>query len=429
MTSVADVYKTTDQIMDLKINPKNSSQLVYPYQFLRTVPNSSRRSVRVFNFPDGDWNRRNQVILPSTDLHITEMYVEFELSAETNQSGPFWQPTPTWLDPYQGASILYKNREIYNLTESECLMTTILDEKDHQFQSKSRLYAFNREAGEANTAVKIYLPLNQLCDQVLQHVGAISAYESGSWSVQVSLRPQLEVIAAVGQLTPTSSMTAMRLICVGDRVPIPEIMLQKQSLISEGGGIVWHFLKSNHYRTTEPVVNIGNTHTVTQTFSSITGNLAHVRMVSRNTSEYTTTDSSNKNNTDYDASFYYGPNNTITVGYTGNKYFCFGQSVYPQFVSTIFGANLGNKRYMNIADVPNVAGQDSTIVDIKFAESNQTMKTGVSSGSLPVDQNLVISKKIAPDTNNTTAHILDTVIYQYATGVINSKTVNINLSS
>jgi len=426
--SIADVYASAEELMDLKLSPNKQDQLIHPYNQVRSIPNSNRREIRVFNFANGDWNKRNLFVIPSMDLRITELYVEFNLAAETSQSNARWEPTPTWLT-LQGADLLYKNKSVINMSEPECLMATVLDNRANVFRQASRLMGFDREVGAANVAVKLYLPLNHLCNQVLSKIGAISAYSSGDWSISVDLRQQLQVLSAASGITaPTSSMTSMRLICVGAKVPPGEIAMQRQALLQNG--IVWNFLRSNRFRTTVAVTNIGNTRTTTQTFTSVVGNVSHIRMVSRNKSEWDTTDSSLKNNVDYDANYRYGPNNTISVGRISIPYDVFGDALYTPFLKTFFPkSNLSEPLYLQIADVPNVGGIDTTMVDISFAESLCDMEYGCSTGSYPVKNDLVISSKLAPDIHNTTAHYLDTIIYTHVRGIVTHKDFNLGQSA
>lgn len=425
--SVADVFSTAEELMDLKLSQKTEAQLIYPYSQVRSVPNSNRREIKIFNFPDADFNRLNRISIPSMDLNVTEMYVEIQLSAETNLSGnsALWEPASTWLT-LKGVDLLYKNDSVINMSEPECTMAMILDERDNIFIGQQR--ATSLDLANAESATKIYLPLNHICNQVLSKIGSISAYNSGDWTLTVDLRPQLEVESGASQwnTAPTATMTAMRLMCVGHKVPVGEIMIQKQALYSNG--ITWNFLRSHRFRTTIPET-VSSSNPITQTFSSVRGNVSHVRMMNRANSGYTTTDPTAKDNIDFDQFDFYATTNTIEIGRTSNPYEVFGQGIYPPFVKTFFPkSNLGQSSYLQTdSETGSVIQTDSSILDISFAESVCDVLNGCSTGSYPVDSDFRITLKLT-DSNNV-LQLLDTIIYTHVRTVITMKQVNINSSA
>lgn len=428
--SVADVYATEEELMDLKLNPSKQDQLIHPYNQVRSIPNTNRREVRVFNFANGDFGKRNQLLLPPMDLRITEMYVEFTLAAESSQSNPTWEPTTTWLT-LQGQDLLYKNFSVLNVSEPEATMAVILDERENVFDAKQSIYGFNRLTNGAAAASKLYLPLNHMCNQVLSKVGAISAYQAGDWAVSVELRPLLQCISAASEITaPTSGISSMRLICVGAKVPSGEILMQRDALMRNG--IVWNFLRSHRFRDTIPITNTGNTSTITRTYTSIVGNISHVRQCHRDIANYNATGTTIKNNIDWDATDFYGTLSSISVGRTSKPYDVFGQPIYPPLINTFFmKQNMGQSRYIGIGSTStNVAanGVDTSIRDIAFSESVCDMLHGTSTGSYPVKNDFRTSFVVAPEVANTVAEYLDTIVYTHVRGIITSRTLNVNTS-
>lgn len=417
--------------MDLKLNPAKEDQLIHPYNQVRSLPNSNRREIRVFNFATPDFGQRNQIQLQPMDMRITEMYVEFELAAETDASNPKWEPTTTWLT-LQGIDLLYKNFSVLNMGEPEATMATILDERENVFDAKQDIYSFSRRTNNADVPTKLYLPLNHLCNQVLSKIGALSAYQAGDWSLAVELRPILECISAASSLAggTTASITRMRLICIGAKVPVGEVLLQKNAL--HQNGIVWNFLRSHRFRDTIPVTNIGNTSTITRTFTSIKGNISHVRQCHRDRANYIAVGTTEKNNIDWDQRDFYGVNSRIEVGKISKPTDVFGQAVYPPLINTFFmKSNMGQSTYAGLGGPAGrniVSEQDTGIRDISFAESVCDVLHGTSTGSYPVDSDFRISLTIAPDEVNTVAQLLDTVVYTHVRGVLTAKTININTS-
>lgn len=429
--SVADVYASAEELMDLKLNPSKEGQLIHPYNQVRSIPNSNRREIRVLNFATPNFGQRNQLLIPPMDLRITEMYVEFELSAETSQSNPTWEPTTTWLT-LQGVDLLYKNFSVLNMSEPECTMATILDERENVFDAKYDIYAFDRRTDNAGTATKLYLPLNHLCNQVLSKIGAISAYQAGDWAVAVDLRPLLQCISAASEITaPTTGISRMRLICMGAKVPVGEILMQKDALYKNG--IVWNFLRSHRFRDTINVVNVSNTITITRTYTSVKGNISHVRQCHRDKANYDGAGQADRNNIDWDARDFYGVNSTLSVGKTSRPTEVFGQPIYPPLINTFFmKSNMGQSQYIAIGDASlgatSASAVDTGIRDISFAESVCDILHGTSTGSYPVDSDFRTSLVIAPDLVNTVAQYLDTIIYTHVRGVLTAKTININIS-
>jgi hypothetical protein len=428
--SVADVYATHEELMDLKLNPNNEDQLIHPYNQVRSIPNSNRREIKIYNFANGNWDKRNQLNIPTMDLRITEMYVEFTLSAEASQSDARWEPTPTWLT-LQGVDLQYKNQSVINMSEPEALMATLLDERENIFDSKNRLYAF-QTIDSATVATKLYLPINHICDQVLSKVGSISAYSSGDWSITVDLRPQLACLSAASNITaPTSEMLVMRLICVGNKVPVGEVLMQRKALLENG--IVFNYLKSNRFREELGIIASGASASWTRVFNSVVGNLSHVRMVHRDKDQYNSLGTTSKNNVRYQNGEYYGVASALEVGRIARPYDIFGQPVYTPFVSTFFAKqNMGQNRYIGLLSDPTTIADvaiDTGILDISFAESVCDMANGTSTGSYPVKNDFrikyTVNNIITADETDIEEAYHDIIIYQHVRGILTAKNVNI----
>jgi hypothetical protein len=77
----ADVF-ATGEFSDLKKNEKG--QLFHPLLAVRSIPDSNRREIKTFNFNQAGWDRVNELKIPIMNLRVSEMYVEFNLTAETS---------------------------------------------------------------------------------------------------------------------------------------------------------------------------------------------------------------------------------------------------------------------------------------------------------------------------------------------------------
>lgn len=420
--SVSDVFITDVEASDLKLMDGMEGMLHHPYQQKRSLPGSNRMDVRIVNFSNPSFGQRNDVQIPAMDLIPHEMYVEFNLGAESTVTGALWQPTPTWLTQ-QGADLNYKEVSIYNMSESECLMNTILDEKDTNWLKKQDAYGFNQAGDAADTAQKLYLPLNAFCSQVLSKVGPLSAYSSNDWSVSVDLRA--ENLCMAGSTTvevPDAALNGMRLIILGSKAPVGEVALAREALSK--GGIVWNFLRSNHIRATL-ADNAGSSTEYSQQYSSIVGAVSHARLLIRNKAAYDAATSSSKNNISYQV--YNGVNDLISAGKTSNPFEVWGQNLSQPFARNFFSAKSieGAGRYLSTAAT--VAEVDTGIFDIAFAESVADLEYGTSTGSYPVKNDLQINLTMATDTVQD--NYLDTVVYTHVRGLITAGVANVNLSA
>lgn len=420
--SVSDVFITDAEASDLKPMDNMEGMLHHPYQLKRSLPGSNRMDVRIVSFNNPGFGQRNEVQIPSMDLIAHEMYVEFNLGAETTVTGSLWQPTPTWLTQ-QGADLNYKEVSIYNMSESECLMSAILDEEDVNWTKKQNSYGFNQAADAAETAQKLYLPLNVLATQVLSRVGPLSAYSSNDWSVSVDLRA--ENLCMAGSTTaqvPDATLTGMRLIILGSKAPVGEVAISREALMKNG--IVWNFLRSNHIRSTladnnDSAINYQNV------YSSVVGSVCRSRLLIRNKSKFDAVTSSDKNNIDYQ--FYNGTQDSISVGKTSNPFEVWGQNLSQPFARNFFSAKSlpGAGRYLSTAST--VAAVETGIFDIAFAESKGDLEFGLSTGSYPVKNDLQIDLNVTTDTLQD--NYLDSIIYTHVRGVITAGVSNVNVSA
>jgi len=418
--SVSDVFITDVEASDLKLMDGREGMLHHPYQQLRSIPGSNRMDVRIVNFNNPSFGARNDVQIPSMDLIPHEMYVEFKLGAEGTVTGAEWEPTPTWLTQ-QGVDLNYKEVSIYNLSEAECLMSTLLDEKPVNWAKKQDLIGFNDP--DADNAQRLYLPLNVLCSQVLSKVGPLSAYASNDWSVSVDLRAENKCMGgSTTEETPDAALNGMRLIILGSKAPYGEVALAREALMKNG--IVWNFLRSNHFRATLSD-NTGSTTTYDQTYSSLVGALSHVRLILRDKTKFDASTSSGKNNVSYDV--FEGVDDIMNVGKTSNPYEVWGQNLPQVFARDFFSAKSveGAGRYISADGSGGVS--DSGIIDIAFAESIADLEFGTSTGSYPVKNDLQISLTMASDTLHDI--YLDTVAYTHVLGVITAGIANVNLSA
>ena len=425
--SVSDVFITDLEASDLK--PATlEGMLHHPYQEKRSLAGSNRMEIRYVPFVSPDFGQRNEVQIPAMDLIPHEMFVEFNVSAASDVTNPdpIWVPTPCWLT-LQGADLNYKEVSVYNMSEPEALMNTILNQRDNVFQSRQRLMAFSQTANNAAVVSKLYLPLDPLCTQVLSKVGALSAYASNDWSVSVDLRPVQSLINnANGSVANVQSatITSANLVIIGSMAPTGEVALARNALAQNG--IVWNFLRSYHIRNTMSD-NANSATSYSQVYSSIVGAVSEARLIVRNASLWSSTNNAVLNPVSYQS--YYGVNDTINVGKTSNPYEVFGQNLSLPIVYSLFSANgtKGSGRYLALPQSLTPAGVDTGIVQVEFAESPTDLEFGTSTGSYPVKNDLQIDLNITTDTVQD--NFIDSIIYVHVRGVITSGTANINLSA
>ena len=434
--SVSDVFITDAEASDLKLMDGMEGMLHHPFQMKRSIPGSNRMDVRVVNFNNPNFGQRNDVQIPSMDLVPHEMYVQFTLTGETSGGSvvkPGALPLPTWLSQ-QGADLNFKEVSIYNLSEAECLMSTILDEEQWEITRKFDDYGFDQYplsagnvVGKAENPQILYLPLNVLCDQVLSKVGPLSAYASNDWSVSVDLRQRASCFSALGAAAIANiSITSMRLVILGSKAPVGEVALAREALSKNG--IVWNFLRSNHVRSTL-ADNSGSSTVYTQQYSSIVGSVSHARLLIRNKTAYDSTNAQVVNSTDYQV--YEGTGDLISVGKTSNPFEVWGQAIPQKFARNFFPSRSTKNGSVYIGALPTNQDTNSDIntgiFDIAFAESEADLEFGTSTGSYPVKNDLQIELTMGTDTVQD--NYLDTVIYTHVRGVITSGIANVNLSA
>jgi hypothetical protein len=427
--SVSDVFITDLEASDLK--PATlEGMLHHPFQEKRSLPGSNKMDIRVVPFDDAAFGQRNECQIPAMDLIPHEMFCEITVSAATGDvanNEPFWVPTPTWLTQ-QGADLNYKEVSVYNMSEAECLMSTILDQRDNVFQSRQRLMAFGQPANAAAVVNKFYLPLNPLCTQVLSKVGPLSSYASNDWSVSVDLQTANHLLRNTANVSnvQTSTITAMNLIIIGSQAPFGEVAMCRDALAKSG--VVWNFCRPNYSRQLMPVNN-GIATPYSLNYTSVVGAVAEARLLIRRTAGILSTTPNTVNTVSY--SSFYGINDFINVGKTENPYEVFGQNLSLPIVYSLFSARgtVGSSRYLAITGTgtPLVAAVDTGIIAVEFSESPTDLSFGTSTGSYPVKNNLRIDLNI---TSNTLANnFIDSVIYTHVRGVITAGTANINLSA
>lgn len=433
--SVSDVFITDLEASDLK--PATlEGMLHHPFQEKRSLAGSNRMEIRYVPFINPDFGQRNEVQIPAMDLIPHEMFVEFRLSLTLDDAPntlPKLMPTPTWLT-LQGADLNYKEVSVYNMSEPEALINTILDQRDNVFQSRQRLMAMdNRELTANSSSTNLYLPLDPLCTQVLSKVGPLSSYASNDWSVSIDLRPlrnliqNTEALANVQPLGNAYTVSA-NLVIIGSLAPAGEVAMARDALAQNG--IVWNFLRSYHIRNLMSD-NAGSSAIYSQVYSSIVGAVSEARLLIRNKATWDTNNNQLVNTVNYQS--YYGVNDTINVGKTSNPYEVFGQNLSLPIVYSLFSANgtKGSGRYVELAYVsatsitPN--GVDTGLVQVEFAESPTDNEFGTSTGSYPVKNDLQIDLNISTDTVQD--NYIDSIIYVHVRGVITSGTANINLSA
>lgn len=431
--SVSDVFITDLEASDLK--PASlEGMLHHPFQEKRSLAGSNRMEIRYVPFVNPDFGQRNEVQIPAMDLIPHEMFVEFTLSGTLDDSPntlPTLMPTPTWLT-LQGADLNYKEVSVYNMSEPECLVNTILDQRDNVFQARQRLMAMdNREFTSNTLATKLYLPLQPLASQVLSKVGPLSSYASNDWSVSIDLRPLRNLFRnteALANVQPVSYTVSANLVIIGSMAPAGEVAMAREAL--SRNGIVWNFLRSYHVRNVMSD-NAGSAAIYSQVYSSIVGAVSEARLLIRNKATWDTNNNQLVNTHNYQS--YYGVSDTINVGKTSNPYEVFGQNLSLPIVYSLFSANgtKGSGRYIELAYVSASSlaanGVDTGLIQVEFAESPTDMEFGTSTGSYPVKNDLQIDLNLSTDTVQD--NYVDSIIYVHVRGVITSGTANINLSA
>jgi len=423
----ADVF-ATGEFSDLKKNEKG--QLFHPLLAVRSIPDSNRREIKTFNFNQAGWDRVNELKIPIMNLRVSEMYVEFNLTAETSQSDAVWEPTSTWLT-LLGASLLYKNTAIINVSEPEATLMTYLEDRENVFDSKNRVLGIGRTTGSAAVPQKLYLSLNHLVRQSLSQLGPISAYDTGDFTIRVALRPQLEVLSGDTTITaPNSTMVSMKLVCIGSRVPAGEVAMIRHKLREEG--LTWNFLRSHRFRDILPATNTASTATVSRVYSSITGNISQFKMLKRDRAAYNAVGTTAKNNVLFRAEDFYGPNTTLAIGKTSSPFDVYGRPFYPPLIDALSAVSKSSRRFIGLgtaAGLDTPSAVDTGIIECTFCQSSGDMSHGTSSGSYPVKADFRTEYVLAPNRATTAEMILDTVVWTHARGVITGEVVAINTSA
>lgn len=426
-----DEYYENGETLSMK--QAENGVVVHDYQVPRLLPDMNNIFMRYYNFPNADWNKNNIITIPSTDIFVKHAYVEFNVSEITTGSTITWMPTSTWLTAYDGVKLLYRNKIIYQMSEPEALMSDYLDYPTDRFVNLSKNLSANMPpSGSENADVprRLYLSLNKLADQVLKHIGSISAFNSQDWAIQVSLRPVRSCFFSSSNIaSPVVSMNSMKLLLIGLKATGAQVRMQRAVL--EKNGLEFYNLRSHFVRTSLPVVSAGNSDSTTTVFSTITGNVSNIRYMHRDTAGLTASATDDVNNVDFDAGGgFASPDNTIEVGKLSKPFDVFGQPIYPPLIRGVLQKVAGNSRLAqanqtNVASVETARLLNSSISDISLSESYESMRNGCSAGSYPIANNLRIKYSLNNVVASTTAQTLDYVIYTHQKVLITDKLFSI----
>lgn len=434
--SLQDVYITEDDASPLKIGIEG--QLHHPFSRLRLAADHNRNTMAILDYPT-PWafGSRMNVQLDALPMTVHDMYCELTLSAAAspNANGRKWVNGACFIDA-QGAGLAYKEVELYHEGPAQPLLDLISNTETDKLFNMQNVLGMTEKLVSA--AQKIYIPLTPMAENVLSKIGPLAAYPSNSFSVNISIRPQVHLITSLDSDATTAagavSITGMKLYLMGTKSSEQEISLCREALTNSG--IVWNFLRPNEF-TSADLTNAKTTPTQLR-YDSVVGAIAYAKLIVRPTANLNGTIPYASNAAGVDPLNvnvnFYTAGNWLSVGKLSNPTEVGGQRIPMPLLTTLFGAPnsyLGCSRFL-IEDLG--AGTslpraiDMQLINLAFSHSSLSSSFGLSTGSYPVKNDFMITfDTIAASVPE--AQTIQTIVYSHVKGFINIGAANINLSS
>lgn len=429
--SSQDVFITDEESSPLRVGLEG--QLHHPFQSKRMRPNQGRQEIRVIDFVDAGFNRRNTVQVENIPMTVHDMYLQLKVSAGVNSGdpaeNPYWVPSPSWISD---GNLNYKETSIYHFTEAQIVADTLMNlDSDNNF-NKQKLFSI--DALSATTAQIVYIPLTSVAENILSKTGPLASYASNDFSVDITLRAVNNLLSTLATSTETTAQTAtlnsMSLVLVGTLSDEYEIELARNALMTSG--IQWSFLRPVHFRS-EIADNGGSASQAQTYYDSVVGAVNNIRILLRNKTAWDSTTASTVDPWDFRE--LYNPDDTISVGTVSDPNQVGGIPIPFPVMYALMGlnSNKGNSRLLEgqsvIAGISTavVGTLDSGMFNINFNESHLSNDYGLSTGSWGVKNNAVITLNFASDT--VSPLYWDTIFYTHVKGFITVGSANINLSS
>lgn len=409
---MADTEVFLDATQRMSLQPAEHASLAHPHQSGRLFGNLHNQ-VRVIPFNNPGMGKRNNVEIPSINQTWENGYIRFSVSSVAGAANPVLEPTPTWIGA-QGISLRYKNAEVYNMSEAECLMSCFLDQHNQDFLREQKKMGFHLTTAESAAAsVSVYLPLKPICEQFTKYLGGLGGFSSNDFSLSCDIRSAAAVISGSDAAAGTMTVDAMDLIILGFKQEASEVALQRKAL-SENG-IAFYYLRSYHNRSEWAAEA---TSAVVQ-YSDLVGSIAQIRLLVREKAGWDAVLGSTKNNVDYNN--YNLVADTLAVGKLQFNNEVFGQALPQQDVRNIIPMRAieGSPTYHSaLADSSTI---ESSAIVVPFNESHLTVSEALSTGGYSCKNDLRVAFAFG---STTTADYLDSVIMIYQKAVITNAQFN-----
>jgi len=228
----------------------DSNMLHHPHQ-RGQMSSPGDRFIQYVNFDSPAYNDTTRVDIPSMDMVIDDLWVEFSLGAVATSADPSYSPVPTWINS-NGVQLLYSGTSIYTMSEAEALIYPKMVPLNQNILTK-RLEASNdvplaTRRTNNSTNPPYYLWLGPFL-KILAHAGPLASYASKKWSIIVGLLPFARIARGSDTAAATGgAISSMRLVCIGHRESGENIQRVADALAGEGVRI--SFTQANHQQST-----------------------------------------------------------------------------------------------------------------------------------------------------------------------------------
>jgi hypothetical protein len=205
------------------------TQMLHQTHQPRMVDSPGNRYVNFFTFDAPNWNRINRVKFNALSMVVEDVWVEFEvtrLAQETDSAAfaTYLPPPASWIGD-NGVQLMYKDQEVYKMTEIECrfsdkiyednyLRQIMKNEASDETDNVTLLNLWKGAAWDDPITRKVFMHCRVIADKIESHKGAEGAYASNAWSLDVSLRNVLALITGgASAVVSTSTFTIDKMTC------------------------------------------------------------------------------------------------------------------------------------------------------------------------------------------------------------------------
>jgi len=408
-------------VSGLMENPNASGAMAMHQPHQLKDASGGDRFIQVYSFSDPAFGRNNRVEIPAVDMVVDKMLVEINATLGGTASAAYMKGS--FLVNNYGVQLQAKNNTVYTASEA------LLDQYNNQMAQNENLLldlklasndlAVAYRRNQYTAGVPCYIDLQPIVDSILGKAGAIGAYPSFYWAVDVGLKAAASCIDGSDGVAGTASISSMNLILIGHREDKENVQRQTAALAENGISIAYSYPSSirNSYAAAAT--------SLTVSLPQIQGQMSGIWVLTRVKAGI---DAVLGNAVANSYKLYNANGDSVAVGTTGNPTLLWGRALSQNLIRQSFHGNssMGGSASLVPATATTLALEQSSLLNIPISEKEWAdLQFGMYSGSMRVNNDLLITFAF---TTTVTADYVDVIVFvrKVATFGLSGLLANVN---